>query len=230
MGLGWDIHLSAFRIAPATVKRIEHLGFARDEFANNTRCLASEYHGTYRGKRQLPDDGLWNETCQLLLADGIFRGCLEEESIDPRHQREMDGKGCLAPSLLPQLRHKEVPAGKQKACDLHIGVELGRSPPAAIEQLESLKIASFEKPIPDGIRRVYTITCETVEDGEKLFDVLQRHLSQVPDLRGKMKLERTTRCFRHPDDAPVLPLTTREMVSEWIASVSASQAKMILLK
>ena len=213
-----DVHLSAFRILPATVKSIEQVGFARDEFANNTRCLASAYHGTYRGKAKLPDNALWEQVCQILTADPSFRGCLEEESIDPEYDREISGSGAVDPGPLPAFEIMEVPAGQHKACDLHVGVNLTLSAPTAVEHLSRLQVASFDKPIPEGIRRVFTITCETIADGKSLFDVLYRHLSRVPGLRGKMKLETTTRFLRLPDDAPALPITTKKMVGDWLAA------------
>lgn len=221
MSLRYDLHLSAAHISPQTVRTVEKLGFVRDEFANNTRCLASDYHGTFRGPQRLPDDDLWRQACAALRSDPLFIGCLEEESIEPEHQRTLHGTGSAMPAPLPPIHLTDVPAGEHKACDLHIGVNLTTSTPAALAQLEHLEIASFDKPTPEGIRRVYTITCATRDDGERMFTHLAQHLSQVPGLHGKMKLEMTTRYLRHPDDAPTLPLTTPAVVAAWLAAVPA---------
>lgn len=210
----------AGRLGFKQIRQLERLGFRRDEFANNTRCVASEYHATYRGMQQLPDDGLWQAVGNLLLSDETFRGCLEEESMEPGYECEFDGKATALPAVLPPLPLIDVPAGKHKACDLHIGINLTASTPTAIGHVEQLQVASFDKPIPGGVRRVYSITCETPEDGRAMFKVLAEHLARVPGLQGKIKLELTTRYMRHPDDAPTLPLTTTGAVADWLGQVS----------
>ncbi|TSC78482.1 MAG: hypothetical protein G01um101429_755 [Parcubacteria group bacterium Gr01-1014_29] len=210
----YDMHLAATKISQKSIHALEHLGFQRDEFANNTRCLASEYHGTYRGTRELPDDTLWEKTCKILLSDKTFSGCVEEEAITD--EISIEGTNITMPAPVSPLRIEDVPTGKHKACDIHMRIDLSASLPEAIEQLERLEIASFDKPTPEGIQRVYTVTCETREDGECLFIALSRYLRSLPRLRGNMKLEITTRYLRYPDNAITLPITRHDAVTAWI--------------
>ena len=79
----FDLHLSAYNITPDTIRKVETLGFKRDEFANNTRCDTTVYHGTFRGNRILPDDSLWNELKNIFGQEPTFVGGLEEEEFVP---------------------------------------------------------------------------------------------------------------------------------------------------
>lgn len=216
----FDIHLSAGNMSRATVLAVEALGFVRDEFANNTRCVAVAYHATYRGPSSLPDDELWRKCCDALQADEGFSGCLEEESISDHHRRTLSRHSGEPSPLLPPIHFITVPAGEHKACDLHISVSLDRSTKSAIKQLESLELVSFEKPSAEGVRRVYTATCQAWEDGERLFAVLGQHLDRIPGLHGKMKLEKTIRFLRHPQDAVALPLLTPKAAKRWFIAAS----------
>ena len=177
--------------------------------------MASEYHGTYRGSQQLPNDGLWEEVCHLLLSDKTFSGCLEEEAME--QEVSIEGVSSILPTYMKTLTIKEVPAGKHKACDIHMRVNLA-SPIDAVKQIEGLEIASFDRPTPEGMQRVYTVTCETREDGRHLFDALSKYLARVPGLRGKMKLEMTTRFLRQPDNAATLPITLSSTIAKWIST------------
>jgi hypothetical protein len=216
----YDLHLSAISISSGTVQAIESIGFVRDEFANNTKCVASEYHGTFRGSAPLPDDHLWATICSVLSSDTAFSGGLEEEVTQPHHEHRLIGSADAIPEALPPIELQPITAGKRKACDLHISISLATSARHAIEYIETLQAASFEKPSPEGVRRIYTVTCETFEDGENLFLALCNMLDQVPGLHGKLKLEGTTRFFRHPIDAATLPLTDSQSVRRWLNTVS----------
>src|SRR6267143_578014 len=74
-----DLHISALTISPASRGNLENLGFVRDEFANNRRCIASEYHASYKGNERIPNDALWGRLSNLLFEDDYFSGHLEEE-------------------------------------------------------------------------------------------------------------------------------------------------------
>lgn len=218
----FDLHLAAFRIDPGTISQLERMGFVRDEFANNTRCERSEYHATYRGAMALPSDSLWQQTVEFLKTDNNFSGGLEEERAG--NSEEFTGDSSFWPGAPRAIESVTCPAGKHKACDIHIRIELEQSSEEAVNFLERLTLASFEKPGPRGVRRIYTATSETVEDGEKLFSALVSLLRTVPGLRGRAKLEYTTRFFRFPEDAPSLPLVTTSALRRWFGGTSQGLA------
>lgn len=226
MGTGYDLHLSAALISQSTIASLNQLGFVRDEFANLTFCHTGEYHATYRGSNRLPDDGLWDSICFLLENDERFSGYLEEEANESAYRRELFGAGFLMPVLLPPIGLVECPAGVQKVCDIHIGISLSGSGEQAIEYLKQLELSSVDKPSADGIRRVYTLTCESLEDGERLFLWLSQHLSAVPGLKGTIKLEKISKHFRRPEDATTLPIATMEAVSAWFSKLPEANAAM----
>jgi len=208
------------------VEVLERVGFVRDEFANSTRCVASEYHATYRGGICLPDDHLWSGTCITLQSDSDFIGCLEEEEYQDTDVCLIEGSQEGEIQTLPPLECAIPSRDKHKACDIHIGIERSWSD-AVVHCMEHLECACFDKPTADGVRRIYTITCESIGDGRQLFDTLYDLLKCVPGLCGKMKLERTIRFLRVPDDAPTLPISTEESVDSWLTAARADLAKEI---
>ena len=199
---------------------LTELGFVRDTFTNNTRCHASQYHATSGCRDKLPEDKLWESVCDLLRQDRSFAGCLEEEAIDPKHRRKIAGSGSKIPEPPGPLQSTNCGPGRYKACDLHISIDLNASHDSAVAWLEHLELMYFDKPTPTGTRRVYTVTCETCEDGETLLNMFHDSFLKVPGLKGKMKLEITTRHFRHPEDAPTLPLTTGATIGRWKRGVA----------
>ena len=116
----------------------------------------------------------------------------------------------------PALR--DCGSGMHKACDIHLSIEVERSDSAAVEHVDDLQLISFDKPVGDTTRRVHSITCESVEDGRCVFQCLVKHMSCVPGLVGKIKMEETTRFLRVPSDAPTLPITTAEEVARWLST------------
>lgn len=213
----FDLHLSAYRIAPSTIKSVEALGFTRDEFANNTRCDTTAYHGTFRGNRVLPNNDLWSELQRVFHADTAFIGGLEEEEFDPSETVQLRGTSTKAPESAHPIGMAPPPSGTYKACDIHINISLEKTSAEALKYVDALHLASFDKPQEDGIHRVFSGTCQSVPSGLKLFAALRAYLQAVPNLVGKMKFERTTRFLRIPADAPALPLTSDIQLKEWLA-------------
>lgn len=212
----FDLHLSAYAITPETIRKVEALGFRRDEFANNTRCDTTAYHGTFRGERQLPDDELWHELDRVFEEDASFVGGLEEEEFSPSETIQLIGSNGNPPSMRPPIAASAPAAGTYKACDIHINVNLPKTTPEALQAVEALELAAFDKPQDNGTHRVFSATCASLESGRTLFRELKDYLSLVPGLVGKMKFERTTRFLRVPADAPALPLTDDSQLSNWL--------------
>lgn len=224
----YDMHLAAAEISKHSIDLLQKKGFVRDEFANLTCCHTGEFHGTFKDENLLPSDELWSEICSILEFDEQFSGYLEEEVTETEWRRVLFGQSSQSPENLPQINLIECPAGRHKACDIHIGINIETSLPSAIKYIEQLQCSSVDRPSPEGIRRVYTITCEVLEDGELLFLKLYKHLSAVEGLYGRMKLEKTTRHYRKPDDAVTLPLATNEAVTEWLFSVQFRQERLFV--
>jgi hypothetical protein len=212
----YDMHLAANSVSTDTVAKLFENGFRRDEFANLTYCHTGDYHGTFRGDVRLPSKDLWDNICGLLEADPRFSGYLEEESCDANWRQSLRGEG-FDSHHLPSIKMIPCPAGRRKACDIHMAVFLDVSASSAIDYMAALGTSSVDRPGPEGIRRVYTITCESLADGRRLFGALYSHLSQVPDLHGRMKLEVTIRHYRKPIDATTLPIATKDIVAAWFA-------------
>lgn len=215
----YDLHLSALSISADSRRAVEDLGFVRDEFANNRHCVASEYHATYRGDALLPNDALWDDVRRLLRHDVTFSGHLEEEQLCQRiivpGSTVADGSIRLVPFIL-----SDVLPGLHKACDIHLGVQIDAWSEKKLALLDELRMVSFEKPTADGVRRVYTITCESVSDGEVAFAALEHILSAVCDAPARMKLERTSRYLRHPSNAIGLPLVRADSLQAWLGSIT----------
>lgn len=213
----YDLHLSAYQISNNSIKEFEKLGFCRDEFANNTRCEVTSYHGTYRGEKYSPNSAFWNQLYQILEGDYFFSGGLEEEEFDTDKILYFDGLENIGENrILPPIYTEQPKANLYKACDIHISVDLEKSDLNSLQFLEALEIASFDKPKENKIFRIYTITTETLENGEKLFAILSTYLKQISCLVGKIKLERTTRFFRKPADAKTLPMVLSSSFDEWL--------------
>lgn len=211
----YDLHLAAASISPSTVAKLSQTGFIRDEFANLTYCNTGDYHGTFRGTLPLPNRALWDKVCGLLEGDERFSGYMEEEATEAEWRRPLAGDGAFMPDPLPPLMTIACPPGMRKACDIHMSVFLDASTEAAVNYMKRLEVSSVDRPGPEGVRRVFTITCESLADGRRLFQVLHERLSAVPGLRGRMKLEVTTKHYRKPDDAVTLPLATQAAVAAW---------------
>jgi hypothetical protein len=174
-------------LTPQTIREVEALGFRRDEFTNNTRCDTTAYHGTFRGSRVLPDNRLWKDLEGIFSADDSFVGGLEEEEFVPAETVHLTGTSRSSPSLSSPLAMSQPTAGTYKACDIHININLPKTSQAALKFVEVLELASFDKPQDDGVHRVFSATCESVESGRALFQTLSQYLLRVPGLVGKMK-------------------------------------------
>lgn len=225
MNLKYDIHLSAYTISQKSIKEFEALGFQRDEFANNTRCEVTAYHGTYRGKEHLPQTDLWNTLCQILENDPTFSGGLEEEEFEPEKVLFFDGKGVEIKPLLPAMETIQPAPETYKACDIHINIDFENTDKDSLKYLESLQVASFDKPRDGKIHRIFTVTTESLEDGYETLSLLGDYLKDIKGLKGKMKLEKTTRFFRKPSNAYTLPLTNKVAFKDWSQKLNLAYAK-----
>lgn len=221
----YDVHLSAYEISKEAIRKFEALGFKRDEFANNTRCEVTVYHGTYRGEEHLPNTNLWGNLCQILDSDKTFSGGLEEEEFDSNSTFHFNGSGIETKQLLPPMETGQPGRNVYKACDIHINIDIANSDSTCLKYLETLEVASFDKPKDGGINRIFTITTETMEDGLKAFSIFSDYLKDIKGLVGKIKLEKTTRFFRKPDNAYVLPLISKQKFQNWLKKIEFSHVK-----
>jgi hypothetical protein len=221
----YDIHLSAYEISKAAIKDFETLGFQRDEFANNTRCEVTAYHGTYRGKEHLPNTDLWDSLCKILNEDVTFSGGLEEEEFKSDGTIFFTGEGQEVKPLLPALETEQPAPNIYKACDIHINIDVENSDSGCLEYLEALQVASFDKPKDGKVHRIYTITTDTLENGFKAFSIISEYLKDIKGLKGKMKLEKTTRFLRKPATAYTLPLTNQKSFENWLHKLENSYAQ-----
>lgn len=218
MSKKYDLHLSAYSISPETITVVESLGFRRDKFANSRYCDTTVYHATYRGDSRLPDDVLWQNLRVVLAQDSSFVGgleeeeCVQEEVLRFSATEVSEGK----PVSVEKLPFHHCTANEYKACDIHLNVTLVESSAAAIEYVASMEFTSFDKLEADGVHRVFSATCESLEGGMKLFRFLCGVLETVPDLNAKMKFERTTRFVRYPSAAPALPLLSDSDLETWL--------------
>ena len=225
MQVKYDIHLSAYEISRKAIEQFELLGFQRDEFANNTRCEVTAYHGTYRGKEHLPNTDLWDKLCNILNEDITFSGGLEEEEFKADGTIFFTGEGQEVKPLLPAFETEQPEPKVYKACDIHINIDIENSDIECLKYLEALQVASFDKPKDGKVHRIYTITTDTLENGLKAFSIIREYLKDINGLKGKMKLEKTTRFLRKPETAYTLPLTNSQAFERWLEKLENQYAK-----
>lgn len=218
----YDLHLAAAHISPTTVTELSALGFCGDAFSNYVMCETGEYHASFKHHKSPPDNGLWQRVCLLLESDVTFSGYLEMEEEPFEFRCALFGERPYLPLPLPPLPLSRCLPEMSKACDLHIAVELSQSTADAIERMDRMEVSAVDKKTSRGIRRVYTVTFESPDHGERAFSILRRHLTKVPGLRGNMKLERVVRYFRKPLDATTLPIVTSQAARFWFSSVNSS--------
>lgn len=204
-------HLSAMRISPKTVGDLEQkFLFQRDQFANNTRCETTAYHGTYKGEQKGMTRVCWDEIITLLASDLIFEGDLEEELILPQYIFTFSNNGDDAAALrsIKKRKIEPCPVGTYKACDIHIKVTWDKTSDAVKEALDGLEMISFDRPVGEAgkFNRIYTLTFESLADGLTHFEHLKEHFSQTRGIEARLKLEIATCFYRQPDTAVVLPI------------------------
>lgn len=218
----YDLHLSAKQISKKTILAVEKLGFTRDTFANNRHCDITVYHGTYRGNILLPNKNLWDSVCLLLKNDFCFEGTLEEEQYDTNRIFYFDNTTILPVEKpkLPEFVTIQPSFGMYKACDIHIGIDINESDNACIEALETLAIASFDKPKKDSVYRIYTITTERLIDGYQICNFLKNYFSDGFTIKGKIKAEKTIQYFRKPSSVNTLPIVTKKEVKNWFKKLT----------
>lgn len=218
--LNYDIHLSAYSISKETIKKVEKLGFCRDEFTNNTRCETTEYHGTFRGDIVLPNDKIWEKICKVLSDDKKFSGGLEEEEFGKNDVVFFDNETHnQSLNILPKMTTILPPPNTYKGCDIHISIDMTNSNLSCLDYLEALSIPCFDKPKNGNIYRIFSITCETVDEGRRVFEFMKTYLGTIPGLKGKMKFEKTTKFFRLPENAIALPLINSLYLSKWFSNI-----------
>lgn len=210
--LNW--HLSAMTISPETVKQLQcKFFFQRDEFANNTRCEATAFHGTFKGDQSAMTRKLWNEVISLLALDSTFQGDLEEELILPQYIRHFERGGNNASALerLTKSQIESCPFGIYKECDIHLKVWWNDTHKSVQEALDSREIISFDRPDEqDGFNRIYTLTFESLKEGLAHFEHMCDYLQQVEGIKARIKLEIASCFYRQPENAVVLPIVRRQ--------------------
>ena len=214
-----DIHLSAESINPETVAAFEALGFKQDIFQNNRNSKPPHYHASYRTHINEPDDALWERAVALLRSVCGFGGCLEEESLgDLRHDLNTSSDVSGGVLLVRPFELDTCRPGEHKECDLHINIDVGRTTPAGIEQMERFNFCSFDRTVDDETHRVYSLTFEDVVLGEEVLHRLYELFQKIPGLVGRMKLEKVTRFMVHPSDAEQLPIVRSVFAQGWLVA------------
>lgn len=216
-----DIHLAAAAIDASTIRQFEELGFVEDLFRECRNCTPTIYHATYRKDLHKPSDLLWETLRSALAGDASFNGLLEEEEREDL-QMSLVGQSVVATPLPPKLEIQACPIGLHKACDVHAGVRLDAPSEGAIEWLEALGIASFQKERPDGLWRIYTATFDTIDGGRRYFDAVKLLLPRQKDTAFKIKFEKILRAMRFPVDAVTLPLTYADQLDRWMGALNGT--------
>ncbi|TWU54795.1 hypothetical protein Poly51_35140 [Rubripirellula tenax] len=93
----------------------------------------------------------------------------------------------------------------------------------AVESIEATGIPSVDRPPEGKVKRIYTLTCLTLDDGRKVFDLFRDHLAGFPGFVGKLMFEVTTRHLRNPDDADVLPIMLSDDVAAFLSEYGAKK-------
>lgn len=215
----FDMHLSAEHISREVVAILEKSGFTQDYFRNNRNSEPPHYHASYRMHLNKPENALWESTVALLTGDPNFRGCLEEEMFSDTLRYEFDTHAVVCPSPLSfkPFVLSMCAVGEHKACDIHINIDLERTHQMALAEMERFNFISFEREVRGNMRRIYSLTFEDLEFGDRVFRKLYGILKCIPSLVGKMKLEKVTRFLVYPNDANQLPIVRNQDAQKWLA-------------
>ncbi len=210
--LNW--HLSAMKISQATINILtDGFDFARDEFANNTHCETTVYHGTFKGSTERMTRSMWNDIVAVLASDKGFEGDLEEEMILPQYVFSVSNIGEDARPIR-EIERKQIqpcPVGIYKECDLHLKVTWDKTHESVKQALDSIGMISFDRHTNDQgtFNRIYTLTFESLRDGLTHLEHLKEKLTHTKGIEARLKLEIATCFYRQPGQAVVLPIVLK---------------------
>jgi hypothetical protein len=203
-----DMHFSGYVVSNTLITALLAFGFVRDLFTNNTRCATTQFHATYKGDREINDE-LYEEMCILLKKHPDTVADLEMESSLPKYRIEIaptPQEPLNVSEIITPFSLKDCPIGIKKAADIHIACNVMESSAYAFHFMENLKMVSFDRPLTNGFKRVYTLTFEDTQEALLWFERFKNVLEKLHMFSGKVKLEFLQKQFRMPEDAPVLPL------------------------
>lgn len=216
----YDLHISTDSISPSSITALEGLGFIEDEFYNNRNSTPVFWHATFSKHYHEPDDQLWKNILHIVNEDRIFSGTIEEEKFEGgnRFFYANVNKNDI-PSLDPFVLEVCAP-GEHKACDIHINVDKNKTPEKIMTFIDELNLISFERTLKDSSHRIYSLTFETLEDGQATLKLLDSLFSQLSGFHGKMKLEEIHRFHTHPAHTTQLPIVRSNFLKNWIKNRS----------
>lgn len=220
----FDLHVSAQEIDATTIAELDAVGYRRDDFANSRRCNRAAYHASLHAADQPEASALWLTSEQIVKHATTFIGSLEsEQTLERTTLASRDASGLEQLDQLPAARLIHCPIGTEKECDIHISIAILPQTEKALQLMSTANLPSFDKPTQSFASRVYTVTCQRLSDGVRIYHLLRQTLDSIPSTSGKMKLEKTVCQFRCPPDAPVLPLLNIEQARAWITALSQLQ-------
>lgn len=145
----YNWHLSAMKITREVIQVLEErFQFGRDQFANNTHCERTAYHGTFKGAQKDMTREYWDQIVAFLAGHDAFEGDLEEEIILPQYiaHFQQEGEGAFPMQSIARKKIEPCPSGIYKACDIHLKVYWNETAPFVQAELDRLEMISFDRP------------------------------------------------------------------------------------
>lgn len=210
----YETHIAADLIDEFTKSIFLDAGFKSNEFIRHREVSASAWRATWKSNKKRTQKE-WNDWANILKSSS-FQGTLIEELFDTATLNVFSGSAKrkrIAPP--PSLVATNVPPGEYKACDIHISIDLTRSDPASVSEIERICNASVDRK-PKGSKRIFTVTCERLLDGHAICEQLSSHLETLESLYGKIYLEQILRYERIPNNTPVLKRVDSKHAADWL--------------
>lgn len=211
----FDIHLASDVMSSELQRRLDELGFVKDNFIGGTTGVVHPCHYSKRPASREAFAQSWDEAISLLstVSETEFYGYAEAEVTSGGFDTQLPWKPFVPSIPLPfrHLEYEECPPGKYKDFDIHLTVNLSSLHPEMKRILEDEIIFHYvdiEK-ASNKVVRVYTFQPLGVEKAPDLYNALVTYLQQAGGLEGDLKLEATYAFARFPRAAPVPPIVTK---------------------
>lgn len=211
----FDIHLASDVMSSALQRRLDELGFVKDNFIGGTTGVVHPCHYSKRPASREAFAQSWDEAISLLstVSETDFYGYTEAEITSGGFDTQLPWKPFVPSIPLPfrHLEYEECPPGKYKDFDIHLTVNLSLLHPEMKKILEDEIIFHYVdiKKVSNKVVRVYTFQPLGIEKAPDLYNALVTYLQQAGGLEGELKLEATYAVARFPSTAAVPPIVTK---------------------
>ncbi len=201
----YHIHVNGYQTSRQLRKKLTQIGLYEDPIIPDpiVKHPCPAHHFTYKGDEKHQIDGVWAKVELALDKDDSFRGYVEEEAIATDRRIHFPAAGYCGkipfPFRIPALM--KVPAGKSKACDIHLEVPAETELGALQENL--IENGFFKILTPR--EQIFTLQLASASDAKQVVDALRKYFEICGGITT-IELEITSRFVRFPIDFEVAPI------------------------